>query len=438
MSLGLWIAVVVGAAAACGAAEAHDAGPAEFDWRAHAGTELTLILNQHPWVDIVEPKLDGFEELTGISVSFEVYPEEQFRAKRTVEMRSGVSDIDVFMIMPGNSLRKYHANGWIRPLDGFLDDETAQYAEFNPEAFLQTAMEAGHLADQQYVIPLLAETSILSYNRDLFEQFDLTTPRTMDELEDAARTIYEGTDGEVYGITLRGAGGAATSQWSGFLHSFGGSWVDDTGNAAINSSQAVDAMEFYSRLVRDYGPRHATRNGWYESTALFMSGRAAMIYDANIFRSNYEDPEQSDVAGKVSYTPLPAGPAGSVPHMSHWGLAISADSEKAEAAWLFIQWATGKDVALAAHLEGISSARSDVWERAQLAETCAGEEWAAATTRSYELAVHMWNPPVKDVARARDVVGRALVDAILGIDAESAADRAAEGLDVILRDEDVQ
>jgi len=50
----------------------------------------------------------------------------------------------------------------------------------------------------------------------------------------------------------------------------------------------------------------------------------------------------------------------------------------------------------------------------------------------------MWNPPVKDVARARDVVGRALVDAILGIDAESAADRAAEGLDVILREEDGQ
>lgn|GEM_PF-6932284 len=95
-------------------------------------------------------------------------------------------------------------------------------------------------------------------------------------------------------------------------------------------------------------------------------------------------------------------------------------------------------MALAAHLEGISSARSDVWERAQLAETCAGEEWAEATTRSYELAVHMWNPPVKDVARARDVVGRALVDAILGIDAESAADRAAEGLDVILREEDGQ
>jgi len=415
-----------------------DERPAEFDPRRFEGTGLTLLLNQHPWVGILEPRLEEFQELTGITVSFEVYPEEQYRTKRTVEMRSGVSEIDLFMIMPGNSLQQYYVNGWVRPLDAYLSDDSLRLPAFDPEPFLGTALRAGRRNETQYVLPLLAETSILAYNRTILERYELEPPRTMEELEHVAREVHERSDGEVYGITLRGAGAAATSQWAGFLHSFGGRWVDDDGAAAIAEEDAVEALEFYARLLRNYGPRHATRNGWYESTALFMSGRAAMIYDANIFRSHYEDPAQSDVVGEVGYAVLPAGPAGSVPHMSHWGLAISADAEHPEAAWLFIQWATGRELALEAHLEGISSARSDVWDSAEFAEQNTPEDWAAATTRSYDLAVHTWNPPVKNVSQARDVVGRAIVEAVLGLDAGQAAARTAAALDAIIRSEQAE
>ena len=52
---------------------------------------------------------------------------------------------------------------------------------------------------------------------------------------------------------------------------------------------------------------------WAESTSVFMEGKAAMIYDANVFKSLYENPKESKVAGKVGYAVIPAGPAGSVP-----------------------------------------------------------------------------------------------------------------------------
>ena len=66
---------------------------------------------------------------------------------------------------------------------------------------------------------------------------------------------------------------------------------------------------------------------WAESTSMFMEGKAAMIYDANVFKALYENPKESKVAGKVGYAVIPAGPTGKrLPHVSNWSLSISKTS----------------------------------------------------------------------------------------------------------------
>lgn len=260
------------------------------DRMSQSGTTIDLIVNEHPWVEFITPKLDEFHALTGITVTLHVFPEDQFRTKRTVEFVSGVSDIDAFMIMPGNSLSHYAARGWAEPLDRFLEDRedhSALLPDFDGDDFYPAALTAGRRDGAYLVIPLLLETSMIAYNRQVLERFNLAPPRTMEDLEYVARTVYEGTSGEIYGISMRGNAAAATSQWSGFLYSFGGAWTDAAGNAALDSPQAIAALDFYGRLVRRYGPRDVTRNNWYESVSLFAEGRAAMIYDANVFRPDF-------------------------------------------------------------------------------------------------------------------------------------------------------
>jgi len=220
-----------------------------------------------------------------------------------------------------------------------------------------------------------------------------------------------------------------------FLHSFGGSWLDGEGNAALASPASLAALEFYGRLLRDYGPRDATRIGWYESVSLFMRGGAGMIYDANLFRSHYEDREHSTVYEDLGYALLPAGPSGSVPHVSHWSLAISPRSTHKEAVWLFIQWATAKEQSLSAHLAGIPSARESVWRHPIFAANDPAPEWTAASTRSYEIATFQWNPPVIDTSYARQVVGEAITAAILAQNLEGIARKASTSLNAILRAE---
>ena len=42
---------------------------AAFDWKAHNGTEIKLLLNKHPYTDALLAHLGEFTEKTGIAVT---------------------------------------------------------------------------------------------------------------------------------------------------------------------------------------------------------------------------------------------------------------------------------------------------------------------------------------------------------------------------------
>jgi multiple sugar transport system substrate-binding protein len=402
-----------------------------FDWQSQSGKTIKIMANKHPWVDIIEPKIGEFEELTGIKVDLAIYPEDQFRTKRTVEMVSGASDVDVFMLMPGNSLAQYHKSGWVAPLDGMMKSESLMWPEYDLDDIFTSALEAGMKEGGHYTIPILLETSLLAYNKEIFAKYNIAVPKTMEELEAAAKAIYEGSNGDTYGITLRGKKASATSQWVDFLHSFGGEWIEN-GKSGLGSDAAIAATDYYGRLLRLYGPKSAPSNSWYESISIFMQGKAAMVYDASVFKPNYENPEKSAIAGKVGYAPIPAGPAGSVPHVSNWALCIYSQSENKEAAWLFIQWATSKTVALEGLLKGMPSARNSAWDSAEFKANDSTPEWTKASIDSYKLASPIWNPPVIPVGECRDAAGSAIVASILGEDVRAASLAAEKTMNEIL------
>ncbi|MFO7730213.1 MAG: sugar ABC transporter substrate-binding protein [Spirochaetia bacterium] len=409
----------------------------ERDIRKFAGTELNFIANKHPWIDLIRPRLEQFSQLTGITVNLKVYPEEQFRTKRSVELMSGLSNIDVFMIMPGNSLDEYYRNGWIEELNSLMESPELGWPEYDMEDVFDTALQVGVRDGNNYTLPIMLETSLLAYNRDIFEAYDIQVPHSMEQLEAAAQAVFEDSGGQVYGITMRGKKSAATSQWIDFVRSFGGDWLDKNGRAALHSPEAIAATQLYGRLLREYGPPSAPTNSWYESTAMFMQGRAAMIYDASVFKSNYEDPQMSKIADKVGYATIPAGPAGSTPHVSSWGLAISTVSKHKQAAWYFMQWATNRKFALEGLLKGIPAARNSAWDSPIFKASETSPEWTRASLDSYQRASTRWNPPVVDVNEGREIAGAAIVAAILGNEIYPVAEQASQHLNSLIEKENM-
>src|SRR4030042_4180813 len=353
---------------------------AAVDWKQLRGTGIRFLMNKHPFTTFIEPRVAEFEKLTGIKVILEAFPEDQYRHKRTVELNAG-GKIDGYMIMPGQDDLHYWKAGWLQPMDAYVSDPTLTQADWDFKDFFPSFAKASSVDGKLIGIVINAETSLLAYRKDLFTKFKLKVPQTMKALEQTAKFFYgKEVDGKkLVGITLRGKGAAATSQWVDFLYSFGGSWTTPQGKSNFASPQNIAAFKFYGDLLRNYGPQGGAMLHWAESTSMFMEGKAAMIYDANVFKALYENPKAPKAAGKVGYAVIPAGPAGRrLPHVSNWSLSIGKTStpERQKAAWLFIQWATNKENCLGALLAGVPSGRASSWKSK---EYKAGDKQPAGT-----------------------------------------------------------
>ncbi|CAN5749835.1 sugar ABC transporter substrate-binding protein [soil metagenome] len=403
----------------------------DFDWRQFEGQEIRFLMNRHPFTDFLEPLVPEFEELTGIKVTLEVFPEDQFRQRRLLEASSGESTLDGYMIMPGQVGAQYLGAGWVRFIDDLIADESLTMPDLDLEDFYNGALDTFKADDGLYGLPLQIEASLLFYRKDLLTAAGLDgPPQTMDDLRSYADALNQ--DG-VAGFAARGKGASATSQIVNFLYSFGGQWLNEDGTSALAGEGSQAALAYYADLLRADGPPGVTNMSWPEVTGLFAQGQAAMIFDANVFRSIMEDPEQSiDVVREnVGYAPVPEGPAGRVPAVLVWGLAVNQASEHPEASWYFIQWALSKENQLKALLSGVPAARSSAWQEEEFKAT-APADWIEASQTSFDMGQPNWNPPVVPVPEVRDAYGQAIVSALQGQDVARGLERAAQEMDRIV------
>lgn len=400
----------------------------EFNWQQFEGQEIRFLMNRHPFTDFLEPVVHEFEELTGIKVTLESFPEDQFRQRRLLEVGSGADTLDGYMFMPGQVGAQYLGADWVRHIDDLVADPALTLPDLDLEDFFGGAISTFETPEGLVGLPLQIESSLLFYRKDLLEAAGLDgPPETLEELEEYAEKLSQ--DG-VSGFAMRGKGAAATSQIVNLLYSFGGKWLDDDGNSALASPESEAALEYYADLLRNYGPPGPANLHWAEVMGLYAQGQVAMVLDANVFRSIVEDPEQAIdvVRDNTGYAQLPAGPAGSVPAVLVWGLSINEASQHPEASWFFIQWALSKENQLRALLSGVPAARESAWEDEQFTAT-APQDWAEASRNSFNVGQPDWNPPVVAVPEVRDLYGQAIVAALQGQPVGPALEQAVKEID---------
>ena len=240
----------------------------------------------------------------------------------------------------------------------------------------------------------------------------------------------------MYGITLRGQRAAAVTQFSSFLYSFGGEWIDAEGNSAINSPEALQAYTYYGDLLRNYGPPGAINMHWPQAIAVFQQGNAAMYLDADILYTNVVDPDASLVVDSVAFAPFPEGPAGRRPYsVTSWGIGMNSGSPNKDAAWEFIRWATSPEIVRVMQAEqGQSGARASVWSSP---DGLGGfpADLAEAILVNAEVGVGFDRPRVIRVGEARDIVGLPIVVSIEGGDLEASLAEAHASFQAFLEEE---
>jgi len=332
------------AATACGGAGGGttDSGNASGDG---GGQSIDVIMVNNPQMeDLQELTADNFTADTGITVNFTVLPENDVRDTIQTDFTQQAGQYDVATIS-NYEVPFFSQLGFLANMDSYIADD----AEFDQDDVLEP-IAAGLQGEDgsQYAEPFYGESSFLMYRADVFEQLGLTMPEnpTWEEVAALAAQI----DGNVpdapdmKGICLRGqtGWGQVFAPLTTVVNTFGGTWFDEDFNAQVNAAPFVEATQFYVDLVQQHGEPDAANAGFTECLNATTQGGVAMWYDATSAAGSLEA-DDSPVKGKMGYAPAPVKETDSSGWLYSWAFGIQEASQKKDAAWQFVSWASSQE-----------------------------------------------------------------------------------------------
>jgi multiple sugar transport system substrate-binding protein len=352
---------------------------ADFNWKSQSGKSVKLLLNKHPYVDAMIADLDAFKALTGMNVTYDIFPEDVYFDKVTAALSSKSDQYDAFMT-GAYMTWTYGPAGWIEDLNAYIKDPAKTSPAFNwddvlPNLRASTAWdgvagsELGSGKAKQWCIPWGFELNNITYNRTIFDKVGVKPPKNLDEMIDVAAKITKDAGGP-YGIGVRGSRSWATIH-PGFLSGYSNfgqtDFVMERGKlkAAMNTKASKEFHEKWVKMIQQSGPKNWSTYTWYQVGTDLGAGASGMIFDADIlgyFMNGGENKEK----GHLGYAAFAANPAAKAPtpNVWIWSLALSNFSKQKDAGWLFMQWAasTEHDLFGARKMDFVNPVRASVWK----------------------------------------------------------------------------
>lgn len=321
-----------------GTADAEDGNTSDGDG---GGVSIDVIaVNLPAQEDLVALTREHFTAKTGITVNFTLLPENDVRAKITQEFSSQAGVYDV-ATLSNYEIPFYADNGWVVP----IEDHLAADEDFDLDDMLPSMMDSMTGSDGKiYGMPFEGQSSFTMYRKSVFEEHGLTMPDnpTWDEVAELARILDEESDMD--GICLRGlpGWGQQLAPLNTVINTFGGTWFDENWDAQLTAPETVEAVEFYVDLIQQYGEPGAAQAGYAECLNRFLQGDSAIWVDA----TNSGGPVEADdspIAGDVGYAQSPVVKTDASGWLWTWAWGIQAASDKQDAAWEFISWASSRE-----------------------------------------------------------------------------------------------
>jgi len=377
---------------------ASDAG---IDWRQFEGTALTFGMNVHPYTTVVEPLLPFFEELTGINVQFNTFPEDQLWQKLTLDLNNGTGVFDGFFLGLWPSAR-YHNAGWVKDMNEFIGDASLTDQDWLAlEDWPDSALAAFTYGDDDLVaLPFGVEAyGVLAVDQPSLETVGMDMPSSYPEMRDVAKAIHESDGIDRSGIASRASSTTLSSaNWATVFKSYDAEWLDyDAKEATLNSGEGAASLEIFAEMMGDYGPSDIGTYDWYKSNQAMGNGQVGMV----LHTPSAIGPWTQEQVDRTEWVPPVPGPDGTqLASTWEWGAGISEFTDNPGAAWLFMQWALSRPMMLLTNTvqwEGQPSygpARSNwLFDQDEYQKKGPKESWREAHTQGMEM-VPQDPPPV--------------------------------------------
>lgn len=341
------VAAIVAALTPLGA---HAAG---FNWQKYKGQTVDVLADNNPVGHAIEANAKAFEKLTGIHVRVDMLAESQMRQRLVTVEDAHSAQTDVFMTLPSREGQEFANAGWYANLKPMTKDAAPDYdfAGLSP-ALVKASTINGILTS----IPINIEGPVLYYRRDIFKKCHVTMPDSLKDLPATAKKL-RACESNITPFASRGLRDALAYTYSVFFHNMGGHYIEN-GKSGLCTPAGLSALKLYGSLLKQYGPPGVVNYTFYQLSALYRDGRAAMSFESSNELSNVM---QGGARLKdTGITVLPPGPGGSHPTVINWGLAISPYSKHKGPAWYLIQYLTSPAVQAKDEVAGLAAPRADI------------------------------------------------------------------------------
>ncbi|UXN57756.1 ABC transporter substrate-binding protein [Phyllobacterium zundukense] len=348
----------------------------DINWRQYEGTTITWAYDIHPYADAVAAQLPEFEKLTGIKVKPELYPDDSYWSKLTIQLttKSPAWDVIGTGIQPAWDLGET-----LEPLNKYLEDPKLTSSDYDYKDFFPALTSAltWNLTDGQiepddngkvWAIPHAFENIQLFYRKDILDKYKVPVPTTPQEMGKACDAL-KAADPKITPLGVRGV-----RFWSS-IHTAAVSIAKSYGvqdfvvkdgklDSGLDSPESIQFHKDYVEMIKKCAAPSFANDNWYQVVDGISSGRTAMAIDSNMF-GFWNDVAGQPASGKIAFAPPPRAPDAKIfeSNIWIWSLAMNSASNQKGAAWMFIQWATSKKVDLAGAVAGklVNSPRQSTW-----------------------------------------------------------------------------
>ena len=341
---------------------------------AAAQTTVTIATVNNPDMVVMQELSAQFEAANpDIRLNWLVLDEGTLRSRVTTDAATGAASFDIVTI-GAYETPMWGAIGWLLSLDELAAQYPDAAAGYDFDDLLPAIADGLTYDGELFAVPFYGESSFTMYNKRILDAAGITMPDqpTWEEIAEIACAVHDPAAG-ITGIALRGKPGWGDNMGpiTTVVNTFGGQWFDAEGVPQIDSPEWNAAISFYADLVQRCGPAGVTGVSFPEALALMSQGRTAMWVDATVaagFLAN------SPVGPDMGHALAPVGPvAKGNQWLWSWNLAIPSTTDKAEAAFRFMMWATSKDyIELVAAERGWAAVppgtRVSTYERAEYLE----------------------------------------------------------------------
>ena len=355
-------------------------------------------------------------ENPGITIEVATAPFADYFTLLQADVVSGDAP-DVFELNYENFVT-YAANGTLLNIDEYLSGDAPYYPR---------ALEAFQYEGEQLALPATFSTVLLFYNADLFDQAELEYPTaewTWEDAVAAAETITELGD-DIWGLY-------SPVQFWEFYKKAGQNgdcefFNEDMTESTLNSEACVETLEtMISFMEMGIMPTQAQLSGVSDSE-LFLSGNLGMLVTGIWMFDAFADAEFTwDIEIEPALNQ----------HAHHFfanGVAVSATTDRAEAAARWAEFLTASEIAATIRVES-------GWELPALNQPEYFETYLAQSPPANRAAVFMAlespvTPPVIERQNEmQDTINGLITQVVDGeLTAQEALDQAKETLDDLIQ-----